>query len=106
MSSLLFLIGLITVIAAFGTDTAPAGTHNLGLLQQQMMTLHCGLAMLIISAILYLRPVAAKPIIERSTNDDEGFLDPNIERDNKRWIFGIIAVIAGVILIAILYSRT
>ena len=37
-------LGIIVALFAFGQDTAPEGTHNLGLLQSQMMLLHAGLA--------------------------------------------------------------
>jgi hypothetical protein len=55
MSPILAIIGIITAFAAFGTNTAPEGTHNLGLLQQQLMTLHTGLALVIVAAILSLK---------------------------------------------------
>jgi len=45
------VIGCILVLCAAGTSTTVDGTHNIGLLQNQMMLLHAGLAMLIISAV-------------------------------------------------------
>lgn len=38
-------LGVLIAIVAFAQDTAPEGTHNLGLLQSQMMLLHAGLAL-------------------------------------------------------------
>ena len=38
-------LGVLVTLAAFMQDTAPEGTHNLGLLQSQMMWLQTGLAL-------------------------------------------------------------
>lgn len=43
LSALAF--GTVIAVLAFGQDTAPEGTHNLGLLQSQMMLLQAGLAL-------------------------------------------------------------
>lgn len=39
----LLAFGTLLTLVAFSQDTAPEGTHNLGLLQVQMMLLHAGL---------------------------------------------------------------
>jgi hypothetical protein len=35
-------IGAMISLISFGTDTAPEGTHNIGLMQSQMMLFHTG----------------------------------------------------------------
>lgn len=49
------VFGGLLAFCAFVINTAPGGTHNLGLLQNQMMLLHVGLALMIIGAILSLK---------------------------------------------------
>lgn len=48
----LLAAGVLVVIVAFFQDTAPEGTHNLGLLQTQMMLLHTGLALALGGAVV------------------------------------------------------
>lgn len=35
-------VGMMLVLASFGSDTAPEGTHNIGLMQQQLMLFQLG----------------------------------------------------------------
>lgn len=36
------IIGALILIGSFGMDTAPEGTHNIGLMQTQLMTFQFG----------------------------------------------------------------
>jgi hypothetical protein len=38
-------LGILVTFLAFSQDTAPEGTHNMGLMQTQMMLLHTGLVL-------------------------------------------------------------
>lgn len=108
MAALALILGIIAVLVSFGTDTAPNGTHNLGLLQQQMMALHVGLALLIVSAIRWDAQPLKRPTRPAPTATVEGgvlTIDPNIERDNKRWSYGMLTVLAAIIVLALISSR-
>ena len=76
MGPLGLIVGIILVLVALGTNTAPGGTHNLGLLQQQMMTLHCGLALLIVSAIRWEKaPARGSTTVELDELDEATILE-------------------------------
>lgn len=50
------MLGLGVLVSAFAYifyDTAPEGTHNIGLLQNQLMLFHFGLALSLAGAIFY-----------------------------------------------------
>lgn len=64
-------IGIMIVFFSFGMDTAPEGTHNLGLLQSQMMTLHLGGIAALTGAIL------SSVGITLSRLEDAGILPPS-----------------------------
>ncbi|WP_394652430.1 hypothetical protein [uncultured Sphingomonas sp.] len=44
-------LGSLIVLAAYGTDTAPEGTHNIGLMQGQMMLFQAGAVLVIVGAL-------------------------------------------------------
>lgn len=45
-------IGFFVILISFGVDTAPEGTHNIGLLQQQMMYFAFGAALSLAGVIM------------------------------------------------------
>lgn len=45
-------IGALIVFASFGMDTAPEGTHNIGLMQSQLMTLQLGGLAVLVGVLL------------------------------------------------------
>lgn len=45
-------LGLVTLLGSCVTNTAPEGTHNIGLLQEQMMTFSLGGLLVLIGAIV------------------------------------------------------
>jgi len=45
-------IGGLILVISFGTDTAPEGTHNIGLMQEQMMLFSFGALLLLIGAVV------------------------------------------------------
>jgi hypothetical protein len=71
------LLGLILVFSAFGYDTtvhneyAGGGTHNLGMLQMQMMLLQTGLASIVVGAILYLKQTPAPAVAVDLTPEEQ-----------------------------------
>ncbi len=80
MSALAELLGVIAVVIAFSFDTAPSGTHNLGLLQQQMMILQCGIGLIIVSAVLSLKggvgsSVSRSSVSSTLVEDDERVIE-------------------------------
>lgn len=50
--SIVGVIGLLMLLGSFGMNTAPEGTHNIGLLQQQLMIFQLGSVLAIVGAIL------------------------------------------------------
>lgn len=50
----LLVVGILSLFFAAVFDTAPNDTHNIGLMQEQMMWLGFSSVCLIISAILYV----------------------------------------------------
>ena len=80
MSALATLFGVIAVVIAFSFDTAPSGTHNLGLLQQQMMILQCGIGLIIVSAVLSLKgdvgsSISRSSVASALVDDDERVME-------------------------------
>jgi hypothetical protein len=54
MSGMIVAIaGLLALLVSFGIDTAPEGTHNIGLLQKQMMVFQLGAVLALIGAVLF-----------------------------------------------------
>lgn len=49
---ILSAVGGLILVISFGTDTAPEGTHNIGLMQGQMMTFSFGALLLLIGAVV------------------------------------------------------
>lgn len=49
---ILAAVGGLILVISFGTDTAPEGTHNIGLMQGQMMTFSFGALLLLIGAVV------------------------------------------------------
>ena len=49
---ILSTVGGLILLLSFATDTAPEGTHNLGLMQGQMMTLSLGSLLLLVGAVI------------------------------------------------------
>lgn len=47
-----FVLGTICLTVATGFDTAPSGTHNIGLMQEQMLWSNFGNIMLLIGSVL------------------------------------------------------
>jgi hypothetical protein len=45
-------LGLVILALSFGSDTAPEGTYNLGLLQHQMMMFSLGGLLLLVGAVV------------------------------------------------------
>ncbi|WP_191559173.1 hypothetical protein [Brevundimonas aurantiaca] len=45
-------LGVICLAVATGFDTAPSGTHNIGLMQEQMLWSNFGSMMLLIGSVL------------------------------------------------------
>jgi hypothetical protein len=91
MFGLLFIgLGVAGAAFSFGIDTAPAGTHNLGLLQSQLMVLHASLVLSILGGIIWLRPTY------RQENSETGFTV-----ENKEGPF--FAVVGGIVLGFIAY---
>ncbi|HEX8580652.1 MAG TPA: hypothetical protein VF655_13795 [Allosphingosinicella sp.] len=45
-------LGLLLLLIAFGTDTAPEGTHNIGLMQSQMMVFTLGCLLTLAGVII------------------------------------------------------
>jgi hypothetical protein len=101
------VLGIIGLAVAFLTDTAPSGTHNLGLLQQQMMGLHFGLSMLLIGAVL----AGASAIVDQLSRGagetapavqrhDDSFSTLSEEAHRKRilWTVGVFTIVALVIV--------
>lgn len=72
MGVIALLVGVLAVLAAFGFDTAPTGTHNLGRLQEQMMILHTGLALLIVSAIRWDAGNTKRAAVPTEVTDPDG----------------------------------
>lgn len=108
MSPAAIVIGLIIIFTAFKFDTAPEGTHNLGLLQQQMMVLQCGIGLVVVGAILSLRNGIGLPVPNQT---GQAVTDPDPEytteaeekmmaRTRNAWIaVGAVAVIGFVYLV-------
>jgi hypothetical protein len=48
------VLGIICMVVAIGFDTAPSGTHNIGLMQEQMLWSNFGSLMLLIGSILFV----------------------------------------------------
>lgn len=63
-------IGIVILIISFGMDTAPEGTHNIGLLQQQLMIFQLGGILTLTGAMLSL----IGTVIERL--EDAGVVPP------------------------------
>lgn len=77
-------LGALLILISFGYDTAPDGTHNIGLLQQQMMLLTLACLMCLSGAIIYaidkalermehaglLPPAGVKPIASATEPSD------------------------------------
>lgn len=45
-------LGLVVLVLSFGSDTAPEGTYNIGLLQQQMMMFSLGGLLVLAGAVV------------------------------------------------------
>ncbi|OYU00693.1 MAG: hypothetical protein CFE36_14550 [Sphingomonadaceae bacterium PASS1] len=54
-------LGTLILILSFGMDTAPEGTHNIGLMQYQLMVFHTG-SLLALSGVILL---AASLVLDR-----------------------------------------
>jgi drug/metabolite transporter (DMT)-like permease len=54
-------LGALILFASFGFDTAPDGTHNIGLLQQQLMLFQLGGLLMLLGAAF----MAAGTILQR-----------------------------------------
>jgi hypothetical protein len=52
LGSIAAVVGLLMLLGSFGMDTAPDGTHNIGLLQQQLMVFQLGGVLAILGAVL------------------------------------------------------
>lgn len=95
MSALAMVIGVILCFAAYGTGTTVDGTHNIGLMQNQMMMLHTGLALTIAAVIRIPRTHDKVRII---TEGEEQLVKAPL---NSRAIAGI--VVASVLAIVLAY---
>jgi hypothetical protein len=47
------LLGSVVIMLSFGYDTAPEGTHNIGLLQDQMMFFQFGTLLCLLGMLLF-----------------------------------------------------
>lgn len=64
-------LGVLLLITAFGYDTAPEGTHNIGLLQEQMMRFS-------LACVLILSGVMAAVVGQAVTRMEQaGLLPPS-----------------------------
>lgn len=45
-------LGVLIMLSSFGMDTAPEGTHNVGLLQEQMMMFSLGSVLILAGTIV------------------------------------------------------
>ncbi|MDP2763735.1 MAG: hypothetical protein Q8O54_02735 [Brevundimonas sp.] len=61
----LLAIGILSLFFAAVFDTAPNGTHNIGLMQEQMMWLGFSSLCLVISAVMYVGSQIATAIAGR-----------------------------------------
>ncbi len=62
----LLAVGTLSLFFAASFDTAPNGTHNIGLMQEQIMWLGFSSVCLIISAMLYVGSQIATAVSGRS----------------------------------------
>lgn len=99
MGPLALVVGIAAILGAMGVDTAPEGTHNIGLLQKQTMLLHTGLAFLVISAI---RWQTNTPPQVRPSDGDAITSAPDVDPEQKRKVFNTHVAIAGTLLALVL----
>lgn len=54
LSAACLVLGVICLTVATGFDTAPSGTHNIGLMQEQMLWSNFASVSLVIAAVLFV----------------------------------------------------
>lgn len=54
LSAACLALGVICLTVATGFDTAPSGTHNIGLMQEQTLWSNFGNMMLLIGSVLFV----------------------------------------------------
>lgn len=65
-SFVLLGLGLLALVRATVFDTAPEGTHNIGLMQAQMLWAHFSSTALVVGALLYVGNRLAEALESRA----------------------------------------
>ncbi len=78
------IIGALLALTSFGFDTAPEGTHNIGLMQTQMMTFECGALLAVIGTLLTVFGIGLERMERAGLLPPAGYKAPDVAPGEKR----------------------
>lgn len=80
---LLLGIGALITFVSFSTDTAPEGTHNLGLMQGQMMLFQSGALLITVGALFAATSIVLARLEAAGILPPAGFKAPTSHTGSK-----------------------
>lgn len=76
-------IGALVTFVSFTTDTAPEGTHNIGLMQGQMMLFQSGALLITVGALFAVTSIVLARLEAAGILPPSGFKAPTSQTDAK-----------------------